>query len=231
MNPSGDFPVLVTALLAGLLGSGHCFGMCGGIAGAFSAFSPAGNGRRQWWPGFLFNLGRILSYCLLGAGVAWLLGGAGVMLKVPYWARILRLVTAVMILLIGLRFLFDLRLLDRLETAGAGLWRHVRPYAVSLSARPGPGGRLLLGMCWGLLPCGLVYSMFLTAASTGAPFQAIWVMAAFGLGTLPSMLGLTWMSPALHTLLGDPVIRRVVGFSLVVLSAWSMWLALGHRMH
>lgn len=231
MIPGGDFPILVTALLAGLLGSGHCFGMCGGIAGAFSAFSPAAKGGRGWWPGLLFNFGRILGYCLLGALVASLLGGAGALLEVPHWARVLRLATAVMILLIGLRFLFDLRLLDRVETAGAGLWRHVRPYAVKLSSRPGAGGRLLLGLCWGLLPCGLVYSMFLTAASTGSAPRAVWVMAAFGAGTLPSMLGLTWMSPALHTLLGDPVVRRVVGFSLVVLSAWSMWLALGHGMH
>jgi len=222
MTPLADnLPVLVTAVLAGLLGSGHCFGMCGGIAGALGAIG--GDGRRSpWAPGLLFNLGRIASYALLGGVTAVLLGGAGDLLDVPRWARLLRLLTAGMILLIGLRFLFDWRVLDRIERAGAGLWGLVQPLAVKLSTRPGLAGRLLLGICWGLLPCGLVYSILLTAASTATFSNGFLVMLAFGIGTLPSMLGLTWVSPALHELLRDRLVKRLVGASLIVLAAWTL---------
>jgi sulfite exporter TauE/SafE len=195
--------------------------MCGGIAGALGAMGGKG-GKSPWMPGLLFNLGRIASYALLGGFTAVVLGEAGEMLDVPHWARILRLLTAGMILLIGLRFLLDLRVLDRLERAGAGLWRLVQPFAVRLSARHGAGSRLLLGICWGLLPCGLVYSILLTAASTATFNRGFSVMLAFGIGTLPSMLGVTWMSPVLNELLRDRLVKRLVGASLVVLAGWTL---------
>ena len=159
---------------------------------------------------------------LLGVLAAWVLSGAGQMLHVPYWARILRLATAIMIFLIGLRFLFDFRLLDRIEKAGTGLWRFIQPTATRLSAQPGIGAKLLLGVCWGFLPCGLVYSFVLTAASTGQAAAAAGVMFAFGLGTLPSMLGLTWMSPVLGSMMRDTVVRRIVGLSLIALAIWTV---------
>ncbi len=203
--------------------------MCGGIAGTLGALTSASGTGKNWLPGLLFNLGRVVSYCLLGGIAAWLLGGAGEMLHVPYWARILRLVTAGMILLIGLRFLFNIRTLDRVEKAGAGLWRLVQPAAVRLSSRPGAGNRLLLGMVWGLLPCGLVYSILLTAASTASVRLAMLVMLAFGVGTLPSMLGVTWMSPVLASMMRDPLVRRIVGLSLVFLALWTLIMMSGMK--
>lgn len=224
-------PVLVTAFTAGILGSGHCFGMCGGIAGGFGALAgPAGGGSR-FVPALLFNGGRVASYAILGAVTALLLGGAGQMLDIPRWARILRVVTALMILLIGLRFLLNVRWLDPLEKAGAGVWNRVRPLAARLSGSQGAGSRLLLGLCWGLIPCGLVYSVLLTAASTGKFIEGASVMLAFGLGTLPSMLGMAWMSPVLSSFMRDRWVRRLIGFSLVLLAAWTLGMILGHQPH
>ena len=57
------------------------------------------------------------------------------------------------------------------------------------ASRPGPASRLLVGLCWGLLPCGLVYTLLLAAASTGSVPAGAAIMVAFGLGTLPSMVG------------------------------------------
>jgi sulfite exporter TauE/SafE len=138
----------------------------------------------------------------------------------------LRVLTATMILLIGLRFLFDIGLLDRVERLGSGVWRRIRPLAARFAARPGAGGRFLVGVCWGLLPCGLVYTMLLTAASTASPQGGAAVMLAFGAGTLPSMLAMAWAAPALQTILEDLWVRRIIGFGLVVLAAWTLGLAL-----
>lgn len=219
-----DMTVLMTALLAGLLGSGHCFGMCGGIAVGL------GNLPRQgFMSALIFNLGRLSSYALLGAISAWLLGSVGGVFNVPQWGFVLRLLTAVMILLIGLQFLFGWQFLGAIERVGARVWKKILPLAVKASALPGGSGRLLLGLCWGLLPCGLVYSVLLTASSTGTALTGAIVMFAFGIGTLPSMLGMSLAAPALSRVLADKWTRKLMGAALVLLAVLSVSLLVVHR--
>jgi hypothetical protein len=81
-------------------------------------------------------------------------------------------------------------------------------------------GRILLGLSWGFLPCGLVYTVLLTAASTGQVLTGAFAMLAFGLGTLPSMLGLTLAAPGMASLLADRSFRRFIGIALLILAAW-----------
>ena len=228
-----DYSVLFTALFAGLLGSGHCFGMCGGIAAGLGSLSGQNTGhknkgRAQALSALLFNIGRILSYAALGLVAAWLLMQAGQILNVPKWSMILRLLTALMILLIGLQFLFNWQLLAVIERAGANVWKLVLPLAVKASSLPGGSGRLLLGLCWGLLPCGLVYSILLTAAAAGSPLSGALVMFAFGLGTLPSMLGMSLAAPALATLLSDQWTRKLMGIAMILLAILSLSLIMIH---
>jgi hypothetical protein len=214
-----DPAVLVTAFLAGLLGSGHCFGMCGGIAGSLGALSGVGPQRRTFPPALQFNLGRMLGYAVLGALAGGILGAVGDIMALKPLGKWLRALTALLVLLIGLRFLFNWRALDLLERSGAGLWRRLQPVALRISQRHDWIGRTGLGLCWGFLPCGLVYTVLMTAASTGQVAGGALVMLAFGVGTLPSMLGLTLAAPALNTFLSDRFVRRIVGFGLVVLAA------------
>ena len=114
-----------------------------------------------------------------------------------------------------------------IEKGGAGLWKKVMPFALKISERHDWIGRLGLGLCWGLLPCGLVYTVLMTAASTGSVVSGAATMFAFGLGTLPAMLGLTLAAPALNTFLSDKLVRRIVGFSLVVLALWMILTLVG----
>ena len=221
-----DPAIFMAAFMAGLLGSGHCFGMCGGIAGSLGALAGVGN-RSATWPALQFNFGRLLGYAMLGALAAGILGAAGDIMALKPYGIWLRGLTAAMILLIGLRFLLDWRGLDLIERGGAGLWRRIMPLAVRASARHDWIGRLGLGLCWGFLPCGLVYTVLVTAASTGSVLPGAATMFAFGLGTLPAMLGLTLAAPALNTFLGDRLVRRIVGFSLVVLAAWMLYGIIG----
>lgn len=215
--------VWLTAFMAGVLGSGHCFAMCGGIAGSLGVLTASGRVPSAKRTALDFNLGRLISYSLLGAGAAGLLGFTA---ELTHWralGQLLRLLTALMVALIGLRFLFNWRGLDLVERMGAKLWHKAYPWAARAGARPDRVGRLLLGMCWGLLPCGLVYTMLLTAASTGRAMAGATTMLAFGLGTLPSMLGLTLAAPAVSLLLGDRSFRGFVGFSLILLAFWMVF--------
>lgn len=215
-----DTAIWISAFLAGLLGSGHCFGMCGGIAGSLGAVSGLGASRSPVMPAVQFNAGRLLGYALLGALAAGIFGAAGEIMALKPLGKWLRGITALMVMLIGLRFLLDWRGLDAIERGGAGLWRHIMPLAVRISHRHDWIGRLGLGLCWGFLPCGLVYTVLMTAAATGAAGAGAVTMLAFGLGTLPAMLGLTLAAPALSSFLADRAVRRIVGFSLVVLAGW-----------
>jgi sulfite exporter TauE/SafE len=222
MNPAVawfDPAVLSTAFLAGLLGSGHCFGMCGGIAAGLGAMSRG----RAFVPALQFNLARLVSYAVLGLVSAGILGGLSGFAGAGRW---LRLVTAGMIFMIGLRFLFNFRGLELIERGGAGLWKKVMPVALRAGSRQDWIGRLTLGACWGFLPCGLVYTLLLTAASMGSPGGGALTMLAFGTGTLPAMLGLTAAAPALAAFLEDRTVRRFTGFALTVLALWTvvmMW--------
>lgn len=221
-----DISALFTAFLVGLLGSGHCFGMCGGIAAGLGSLpvhdEPGAQSAPRFSSAVLFNLGRIVSYTVLGLLSAWILGGAGEMLSIPKWSMILRLVTALMIFLIGLQFLFNWQTLAIIERGGAKIWDKVLPLAVRASAMPGGTGRLLVGLCWGLLPCGLVYSVLLTASAAPEPLAGGVIMLAFGVGTLPSMLGMGLAAPALAALLNDRWTKRLMGAALVLLAILSV---------
>ncbi len=219
-----DPAVLVTAAMAGLLGSGHCFGMCGGIATGLGSLRVTTSTRQggNWLAAWQFNGGRLLSYAVLGSVAGLLLGTLSNLADI---GRYLRLLTALMIAAIGLRFLFNWRGLDFIERAGAGLWQRIMPAAQRAGQRRDGAGRVALGLCWGLLPCGLVYTLLLTAASTGSALNGALTMLAFGLGTLPSMLGMTVAAPALAAFLRDANVRRVIGFALLLLAAWSWLLA------
>jgi sulfite exporter TauE/SafE len=221
-----DLSTLFTAFLVGLLGSGHCFGMCGGIAAGLGTFPVTGvtpgDQKPQTTSAVLFNIGRILSYATLGLLSAWLLASLGHALNVPKWSMILRFVTAVMIFLIGVQFLFNWQTLAVIERLGAKVWKLILPVAVRAGRLPGGSGRLLLGLCWGLLPCGLVYSVLLTASAAGSPVSGAAVMLAFGVGTLPSMLGMSLAAPTLAAVLNDRWTRKLMGAALILLAVLSV---------
>ena len=221
-----DFSALITAFFVGLLGSGHCFGMCGGIAAGLGSLPGANENQANTKPrissAFLFNFGRLLSYACLGLISAWLFAKLGHALNIPKWGMILRLITALMIFLIGLQFLLNWQTLAGIERLGAKVWKLILPVAIKASSLPGGTGRLLLGLCWGLLPCGLVYSVLLTASAAGSPIPGAAVMLSFGLGTLPSMLGMSLSAPALAVLLNDKWSKKLMGAALVLLAVLSV---------
>ncbi len=203
---------LLAALLAGVVGSVHCFGMCGGIAGALGM---AGGGRASF--ALSYSAGRIASYAVAGAIAgaigAGLAGAAGL----GPW---LRLVMGIILVLLGLQVAANIRALAPLEAAGARLWRRLAPFARRFVPPRHAGQALALGALWGWLPCGLVYGMLAAAAGTGGAADGALFMAVFGLGTAPAMVGLSWASGRGGTWLTQRR-RRLLGWLLVVFGAWT----------
>ena len=179
-------PLLSAALLAGLLGSAHCLGMCAGISGLFAVSSEISSLRAQLPFALAYNLGRVCSYAFLGIVVATF---GGVIVKAsPGLAGGIRLLSGAIIILVGLKVAFDSRILNIIEKMGTTLWSRIAPVAQRLVPVTSVPKAFGLGLVWGWLPCGLVYSVLLIAATSTQPIQGAFVMIAFGLGTLPAML-------------------------------------------
>ncbi len=218
-----DLPVLTAAWLAGLMGGLHCAAMCGGIATGFSAVST----RTGWRAAATLNLGRVAGYVLAGA----LVGGLG-----HFLLRAMRLevVTVGLRMLVGLVLMVvALRLLDRrgrlalLGRPGARLWRGLRPLQQALLPADTGWKRFGAGMLWGWLPCGLSTTLLAAAWLQANARDAALTMAAFGLGTLPVMLPLTWTGQRLSAGLHRPAVRipaAGLGLAAGALTMASPWL-------
>jgi hypothetical protein len=215
---------LGAALVAGFFGSAHCLGMCGGIAGLYAVRLEVATLSRRLGLGLAYNLGRILSYAVLGFLVAGISRtAAGI---IPVLAGPIRLAAGLLIVLVGVQLAFQLRLLDFLERGGAVVWQRIAPSAKRLLPVTSSPQALALGFLWGWLPCGLVYSALLIAATSGTALNGALVMSAFGLGTLPAML-LTGLGAAkLQAFMTRTWARRGAGLVVIAMGLVTLWMPL-----
>jgi hypothetical protein len=121
-----------------------------------------------------------------------------------------------MLIALGLYLMDAWRGLAWLERKGQLLWRHLQPHTRKLLPIDHPGKALALGMLWGWLPCGMVYSMLTMAMLAGSATRGAAVMLAFGLGTLPALMSMSLAGARLQTQLRKPGMRSAAG--LVVLA-------------
>jgi sulfite exporter TauE/SafE len=136
----------------------------------------------------LFSLGRIASYAVAGALVG-LVGHGLLSLISPHRAQTVGFViSGAFMIMLGLHLAGAWRGLSVLEEQGGRLWQRVAPVTRRLLRIERPYRALALGLLWGWLPCGLVYSMLAWAAVTGSPGRSAALMAVFGLGTLPMLM-------------------------------------------
>ena len=212
---------LASAFLVGLLGGGHCAGMCGGIVGAVSLSLPGSRPRI----GFLlaYNLGRIASYGAAGL-LAGAIGASSFFLDhVLPVERVLYALASVMLILLGLYLAGIWRGVVVLETVGGKLWRQVQPWSKRfLPVRTLPQA-LALGSIWGWLPCGLVYSVVVAALATGSPWHGAALMLAFGLGTLPALLAMGMAAVRMRAVLQHVWVRRLSGLVVIGFGLLGLW--------
>ena len=319
-------PLLVSALILGLLGGGHCLGMCGGLMGALTLAIPKEQRSRRFRLLLAYNLGRILSYaaaglliglagwavanspaamfmrvlagllliCMglylagwwsgltriesLGRGLwrhiqpvatrllpvsslprALLLGAltlaipkeqrsrrfrlllaynlgrilsyatAGLLIGLAGWAvanspaaMFMRIIAGLLLISMGLYLAGWWSGLTRIESLGRGLWRHIQPIANKLLPVSSLPRALLLGALWGWLPCGLVYSTLLWAASQGNALDSALLMLAFGLGTWPVLLATGLAAERVTALLRKRSVRMAGGLLVIVFGIWTL---------
>lgn len=204
---------LTAAFLVGLLGGGHCVGMCGGIVGAVSMTLPGDKPKPPFLLGY--NFGRIASYTLAGM-IAGAVGSSSLFLDHIFpIEQVLFALANVMLVLLGLYLAGIWRVLTRLEALGGKIWRHVQPLSRHLLPVRSLPQAFLLGTLWGWLPCGLVYSVLVAAIASASPTGGALLMLAFGLGTLPTLLTMGMAAVKLKGWLQRLWLRRVSGLIIV----------------
>ena len=209
---------LMSAFLVGLLGGGHCVGMCGGIVGAVSMHLPQSKSKVPFL--LAYNAGRILSYTIAGA-IAGLVGASSFFLQhVLPIQHVLYSISSLMLIALGLYLAGIWHGVTYLENAGKVIWKTLQPYSKRYIPVQNFRQAFILGGLWGWLPCGLVYSVLIAAIATGNGVSGGLLMLAFGLGTLPTLLTMGMAAVRLKTVLQNIWVRRasgllVLGFGLL----------------
>ncbi|QKO21543.1 sulfite exporter TauE/SafE family protein [Rhodoferax sp. BAB1] len=210
----------VTALLMGLAGGPHCIAMCGAACAGIGQAAGARRNEALW----VFQLGRVAGYALLGGLAAASIQGLGWLTIQSAALRPVWTLFHVAALALGLLLLVRAQQPVWLESAARRLWNGAR----ALAAGRGRGAPMVVGMLWALLPCGLLYSALLVAAMTGSAVEGAAVMALFATGTAVSMLAGPWLWLRLRGSGSGDWGVRLAGLALAASSAWALWMGLVH---
>jgi len=215
-----DWLVLSAALISGLMGGLHCAAMCGGIATGFSALSSSST---PWAMALQANLGRVGGYALAGAIVGGFGHGLLSVLRLPWLGFTLRLLVGLALIVLALRLLGRGRWFNQLPGPGTQVWSWLRPLQSRLVPANTAPRRLLLGLLWGWLPCGLSMSLIGVAWLQASARNGALTMLAFGLGTLP-VAGRLQRPPLRHLAAGLVLLMGLV----TIAAPWLMQLPALH---
>lgn len=214
---NGDI-TLLTLFLLGFFGGGHCVGMCGGLSSAFALQLPPGLNRTGLI--VLLNLGRISSYVFIGLLVG-AIGQIGISLDQTRWLQNgLYLFANLLLLLLGLYLAGISSLATRIESIGRPVWKRLNPLLNRLLPIQSVPACFGVGMLWGWLPCGLVYSASLYALGSGNALEGGLYMLVFALGTLPNLLAMGLFAAQLKNFLQRKTVRLAAG---LLVAAWALW--------
>ena len=184
---------ILTIISIAFLGSfGHCIGMCGGIVLAYSTIKiePSSSKLSKSSAHLLYSFGRVFTYIILGALFGTL---GGVVTFSNTGNGILLLVAGFAMVLAGLSLMGKIKFLTLIEHSFSSSSIYKIAFKKVLNSKSNTSF-FILGMLNGLLPCGFVYFFAITAASTANPIYGAFVMAIFGLSTIPAMFSLGFLA-------------------------------------
>jgi sulfite exporter TauE/SafE len=158
-----------------------------------------------------YNAGRIGSYSMAGAIAGGIVGSASTLVNVSAIQLVGLWLANLMLVALGLYLMDAWRGLTQLEKGGQMLWRHIQPLLKHFLPLDNSFKMLAAGALWGWLPCGMVYSMLMTAMLSGSASSGALVMLAFGLGTLPTLFTIGVFGMRMKSCMQRPLVRQISG--------------------
>lgn len=215
--------LLATVLVASLLGSLHCVGMCGGFVAFYSGTDGSG-GSRRLLSHAAYSGGRLVAYSILGlaaGAVGAALDLAGSMAGVQ---RITASVAGAVMVFWGLFALLQIGgIRVFIHGSGSTISRWLRRGISMVGQRPPVVKAATVGLLSGVLPCGWLWAFVVTAAGTGSALGGVAVMIAFWAGTVPVLLALGLGAQ----LVGVPLRRHIPAVTAVILVALGLYAIIG----
>lgn len=213
-------PLVLTTLFMGLAGGPHCIAMCGA---ACASLQKGQGGAYDLWK---FQFGRLIGYASLGAVAAgsvkslvWF--SEQTLALHPLWTFF-----HVLVFSWGLLLLFYAQQPAWADNFGRQIWARVRKLSYL------PGGTIITGMLWALMPCGLLYSALLIASLNANPINGALSMATFAIGTSVSLMAGPWLWLRLKngvSWLNESISMRIAGLLLSGVAGWAIWMDLMHQ--
>jgi len=222
--------ILIPAFLTGLFGSIHCIGMCGGIVGALTMGLPATVRQSTWQilPFLLsYNFGRLSSYVVAGV----IVGFIGSQMKPFFSSQIHLWISGLFLIALGLYLSGWWQALVFLEKLATPLWRRLSPLGQKFLPVKTLLHAFVLGMIWGWLPCGLVYTALALALASGGAWQGGITMLAFGGGTLPMLLTMGTTAQWLTQWTRQPLVRQLMGSVVILFGLYLLFNIANHQHH
>ena len=205
--------LLGTVLVASLVGSLHCVGMCGPFV-AFYAGGDASRGARRLLSHITYSAGRLVAYAALGLAAGAIGAARDLAGSLAGIQRVAAVVAGVVMITWGVLALLRLRGLRVLPVrAGSVVWLQ-RAFRVAAD-RPPVLRAAAVGLLSALLPCGWLWAFLVAAAGTGSALGGAAVMAAFWLGTVPALVAVGLGAQ----LLAAPLRRHLPAVTAVLLVA------------
>ena len=212
-----------SAFIIGLLGSGHCIVMCGGISTMLTTAISTQPRHKKHSIIFAYNFGRIASYSLIGALVAFTSSMATKNIGFP--VSILKIIAGIFLVLLGLYLGQWLMWLSRVEHLGKHIWRHISPHTKKFIPIKNVQSAFALGALWGWLPCGLVYSTLTWALASANVMNGALIMFFFGLGTLPALLSVSVGTLSVKSLLSQALFRKSAAVLVILYGCYTITIA------
>lgn len=205
---------LLSALLMGLIGSTHCVGMCGGIISTLSTNFNNSAQRQSFSIQLFYNIGRISTYTFFGLLIGFFSSNLMELLPDPHAFSMK--IAGIFFILLGLYISQIMNSFKYFEAAGHKLWIKIEPFGRKYLPAQDNFSALKLGLVWGWLPCGLVYSALALAITQLNPLHSALTMLVFGLGTLPTLLLVGHFATNVKHFLQNKALRMGLGLILIV---------------
>jgi len=210
----------LTPLLIGFFSGFHCIAMCGGLC---AALCHKQNNKQV----LITNLGRVVTYTLLGTVFAGLVQGASLSIPMVAWGFWLRMIMGVMLVLTAVALFFKNHSLLTIQKPLPG-WSRVSARLKQLQSRHNSSASFIKGMLWGLIPCGLLYGMLIIAATTANALSGMKFMLFFGLGTILPLLASQWAIRKIMQRGSMAFWRRFAAAFILIVGLWVLlapWLS------
>ena len=208
---------------------GHCIGMCGGIVVAYSStkIDQKSTWLNQSISHLAYNMGRVVTYTILGV-IFGSLGKATAF--TPTTKGVLLLITGLLMIFAGLSLLGKLGFLNAIEVSFANKSWFQKLFK-SLMRNKSLLSFFTLGMLNGIIPCGLVYSFAIIAASTASPFWGSVVMASFGLATIPTLFMLGTVTKFLQKGSIRKIMMNISAILVIAYGVFTLYKAYNYIVH